>query len=185
MEIKELKENEPLKIVEVLLHIKRPDFSFKEGVNPELFEEKQIQMRVFTDGEIAGETKEISENINEYYIGNAKYKYKVDTLKTKNIFFKNHSYVITYLIANEWGEFGNVRGWFNIVKDVTIYLENPKDKKALKTAKEVIREIQKSNDSVDYSSLYKMAFSPRRGLEQFESKRISKNIYSLKRKNKR
>lgn len=116
----------------------------------------------------------------EIYRIKRKYQYYVDTLKTKNIYFKNHSYVITYLIANEFMTVGNVCGWFDIVKDVSIYLKNPKDKKALKCAKQAIREIENHSNSVDYSSLFGMLFSQEKGLHKFETEKISKNVYNLK-----
>ena len=185
MRIQELREDEPLKVVEVSQHIKRPTFYFEETSDSDLIEIKQIQMKVFTDGEIIRESEEVSESIEEYYIGKKKYEPYVDTLKTKIVFFKNHSYVITYLIAQECTTVGNIRGWFDIINDVSIYLKNPKDKKALRNAKQAIREIQNHNSSVNYSSLFTMLFSQTRGFEQFKSEKMTENIYSLKRtKNK-
>ena len=184
MKLQELKENEPLKVVEVSLHLPKPDFNFKKNSNQETIEIKQIQTKIFTDGEIAKENEEVSESIEEYYIGKKKYEPCVDTLKTKNIFFKNHNYIITYLIVQEWKTIGNIRGWFGITKDISIYLKNPKDKEALKNAKQVIKEIQKHNSSSDYSSIFKMFCSQERKLEQFENEKISENVYSLKKINK-
>ena len=180
MKFKELKENEPLEVIEVSRHLELPTFEQKRETIPDIIELKQIQMRIYTDGEIEKETEETSEKIADYYIGKNKYQHGVDTLKTKNIFLRNHSYVITYLIANEWMKVGNIRGWFDVIKEVSIYLENPKDKKALKSAKQAIKQIANYNNSVDYSSLFRMLFSQRKGLETFETKEISKNVYTLR-----
>lgn len=179
MKIKELKENEPLKVIEVLKHYEMPTFNDK-SLNAYLIEFNQIKMRIFTDGTIEKSSEEISENIEEYYIGKNKFQYDVDTLKTKDIFLKNHSYVIVYLIAREYMTMGKVRGWFDVIKDVTIYLENIKDRNALKTAKQVIKQIQKCNNSASYSSIFGMVGLQGKGLEQFESEKILKNVYSLK-----
>lgn len=188
MKFIELKENEPLEVIEITYHMVIPrvpnPYTGKREVESDTVEDKRIQMRIFTDGEIEKQTEETSQNIEEYYIGKKKYQYDVDTLKIKNIYFKNHSYVITYIIANEIMTIGNVTGWFSVIKDVSIYLSNPKDKKALKCAKQVIREIANHNNSVDYSSLFGMLFSRGKGLQKFETEEISKNVYSLKKQNK-
>lgn len=88
----------------------------------------------------------------------------VVTLETKNIYFKNHSYVITYLLAKEFIAVNNGGGWFDVIKDVSIHLENKNDKKALKETKRVIKEI------------WKLLFEQGEVLEE-----ISSNIYTLKR----
>lgn len=139
-------------------------------------------MRIFTDGEIVNESSQTTQNIEQFYIGNKEYKHKVDTLKIKNMYFKNYSYVIVYLIAKENMIVGNVGGWFDVIKDVSIYLQNSKDKKAIKNAKEAIRAIEKLRENVDYSSVWGMLFSSTRGneLEKFETEEISKNVYCLK-----
>ena len=182
MKIQELKENSPLKVIEVSKYFEMPPsiFNPKEVSNPDIGEIKQIQMRVFTDGKIKKISKELVESIKEYYIGKRKYQHPVDTLKTKNIFFKDHSFVITYLIAKEYTTVGNIRGWFDIIKDVSVYLENTKDKKALKNAKQAIKEIQNHNSSVDYSSLFGMLISWGNGLEKFNPEEIEENVFSLK-----
>jgi len=177
MKIKELKDNEPLKVIEVSRCCKR---SFNDpSLNPVIDEWKRIQMRIYTDGEIASEDEEISQKINEYYIGRRKYPYDVNRLKTKNVYFKNHSYVITYTIAEQFMTVGNIHGWFDVVKDVSVYLENSKDRRALKTAKQVIRGIENFNKSVDYSSIFTMYLSPK-PIERFQSEKISKNVYCLR-----
>ena len=77
MKIKELKENEPLKVIEVSRRCKH------RSLNLGVVEWKRIKMRVFTDGEIVCEDAEIIQDIDEYYIGKSKYPYDVNTLKTK------------------------------------------------------------------------------------------------------
>ena len=57
MKIQVLKEDEPLTKIEVTFHIRRPKFHGEQ--EPKVVEFKQLQMKVFTDGEIArvGEEK--------------------------------------------------------------------------------------------------------------------------------
>lgn len=178
MKNNELKENTPLKVVQVLRHTKNP-FANEENGRPLIIEEEMVQTRIFTDGEIASESDEETENIDEYYFGKEKYKQFVDTLKSKNLYFKNHSFIITYTIAQEWTSVGRIGGWFNIIKDVSIYLENRKDRKALKRARHVITQIENRNASVDYSSIYSMLFSKKEPVE-FDPVEIKENVYKVK-----
>ena len=169
MKIQELKEDSPLAIIEVIDHVLSANDEWK-----------RIYMSVFTDGEILKESEEKVESIDEYYFGKQKYKCSVDTLKSKNIYFKNHNYVITYLITQEWTTVGNIHGWFDIIKDISIYMKNPKDRKTLKTVKQVIRRNEERIRSVDYSSLLAMLAGQRKGFETFEPEKISENVYNLK-----
>lgn len=165
--IKELKENEPLKIIRV-----------SNQVFPD-----RIKTKIFTDGEIEKEGETTSININNYYIKGKKYRYGINQLHTKNIFLKNYSYVIIFTIAQEWRNFGNACGWFNFVKDVSIYLKDLNDKKALKNAKRAIKEFQNCNKRVNYTSPLIMFFSCGNGFETFETRKVSANIYALRKKN--
>ena len=168
MKIIELKENEPLEVIKVTKRITLPACFYKDDETKTKDFEK-VKMRIFTDGEIAKETKETFHNINECYIG-----------RTKNLYFKNHSFVIVYLIAEEYMTIGNVAGLFDVIKDISIYLENKKDKKALKDAKRIIKEIANLNKGIDYSSLLGMLASESKKSVEFETEEISKNVYSLK-----
>ena len=181
MKIRELKENEPLKVIEVTKHLTVPTSPGKIYEETKVIEDERIKTIIFTDGEIEKQTEEASQSIDEYYIGKSKYHMTVDTLKIKNIYFKNHSYVITYLLAKEFMVKGSVGGWFDIIKDVSIHIENKKDIKALREAKKVIKEINNLNSHTDYSSLFGMILSQPTKSERFETKEISKNIYTLKR----
>ena len=183
MKIRELKENEPLKVTRVTYHF--PAWSDpstgKVDKDAKPIEDERIKTIIFTDGEIEKQTEEASQSIDEYYIGKSKYHMTVDTLKIKNIYFKNHSYVITYLLAKEFMVKGSVGGWFDIIKDVSIHIENKKDIKALREAKKVIKEINNLNSHTDYSPLFGMILSQPTKSERFETKEISKNAYTLKR----
>lgn len=182
MKIHQLKESESLELVEVSVHTKAPDLP-TFGDKPKktnISEFKQIQMKVFTDGEIFQESEEITKNIQEYYIGKNKYPYNVDTLKIKNICLRNYSYIITYLIAKEWTTVGNIGGWFDVIKDISVYLENPKDRKTLKRAKKVIKQIETYNNSINYSSLFSMLKSQEMENNSIEIEKLSKNVYTLK-----
>lgn len=178
----ELKEHEPLEVIEITNHIPFPSFlnqsTLERDREFDTIEDERIKMQIFTDGEIEKESEQVSQNIEEYYIGETKYQYDVDTLKSKKIYFKNHSYVITYLIAKEFITKGNITGWFYVVKEVSIYLKDLKDKKALRSVKKAIKEIDKQNNSVDFSSIFAMLFSEEK--EKLETENITTNVYRLK-----
>lgn len=175
MKIRELKENEPLKVTRVTYHFPAwPDPSTgKVDKDAKPIEDERIKTIIFTDGEIEKQTEEASQSIDEYYIGKSKYHMTVDTLETKNIYFKNHSYVVTYLLAKEFRAIHNGGGWFDVIKDVSIHLENKNDKKALREAKRFIKQINECNN---YLSIWRLQLPADEGLEK-----ISKNAYTLKR----
>lgn len=183
MKIVELRENDPLEVIRVSKHttyiIPEP---VVDGIEPEMtVENVPIEMMVFTDGVIERECDEKSTPIDEYYIGKKKFEYDVDTLETKNVYFKDFSFIISYLIGQELCTVGNVKGWFSVVKELKIYVKNSKDKRALKNAKRAIKAIKNYNNSVNYSSLFTMMLSQGRELQEIEIEEISDNIYTLKR----
>lgn len=183
MRIRELKENEPLKVTRVTYHFPAwPDPSTgKLDKDAKPIEDERIKTIIFTDGEIEKQTEEASQSIDEFYIGKSKYHMTVDTLETKNIYFKNHSYVVTYLLAKEFRAVNNGGGWFDVIKDVSIYLENVKNKKALREAKKVIKEIynyNSYNNPTNYSSIWELLFKQYEEPEGLEE--VSSNAYTLK-----
>ncbi len=178
--LKELKVNEPVKIIEVSNHIKRPAFLGEDESSISPTEINLIKMKVFTDGDVIKESKNTIESIDEYYFGKEKYQHHIDTLKTKEVYFKNYSYIITYLIAEECAKVGNLRGSFSFIKEVDIYLNNLKDKKALRKAKKVVLDIDKTNNSISHSSSLSLLFAKRRYLMNFAPEKITEEVYKLK-----
>ena len=81
MKFQELKENEPLKVIEVSNHIPTPIFDAK---NPSYIVFKHIQMEIFTDGVVEKESETTSKNIEEYYIKKKKIRFR---------YFKNKKYI--------------------------------------------------------------------------------------------
>ena len=129
MKIRELKENESLEVIEVTMKPNNTDIFDSVLSDSDTGEYSRIKMRILTDGEIERQTEEISQDINEFYIGENKYQFDVNTLKTKKLYFKNYSYIITYLVSTEYRLFGTIPRKFDIVNDISIYLKNEKDKK--------------------------------------------------------
>ena len=181
LNIKELKESESLKIIEVSNHIVSSyPMSYFEEPEKEIIDDNVIQQKVFTDGEIEQVGDITSEPINDYFIGEERYRHSVDTLKTKDIYIKNYSYVIMYTIAKELLNNGRVKGWFKVVKDTTIYVRDLKDKKALKSAKKAVVAIDRKNRSVDYSSIHSMMYTKGMPLKGYDTTKISRNVYLIR-----
>ena len=170
MKLKELPENEPIEVIEVSKHLSYqalPDpYTGKYDEKFNTVEHRRVQMRIFTDGKIDKQTDVISQKVDKYYIGNKEYMLPVDTLKTKKVFFKDYSYIIVYTISSEFLTVGNVAGWFDVINDVSIYMQNLKDRKTLKEARDVIKAIEHVNNS-NFSSLYEMLFSCNRGSQKY------------------
>ena len=184
MKIRELKENESLEVIEVTMKPNNTDIFDSVLSDSDTGEYSRIKMRILTDGEIERQTEEISQDINEFYIGENKYQFDVNTLKTKKLYFKNYIYIITYLVSTEYRLFGTIPRKFDIVNDISIYLKNEKDKNALICAKQMIKDFVISNNNLDNFHLFAMALSQTDGTARLDINKISKNIYTLKKLNK-
>ena len=160
MKIQKLDEHEPLRVIDVSNPI-----------------QTMIKTKIYTDGEIEGMSEEEILKISEFYFGRKKYQRDVDTLKSKDIYFKNHNYIITYLIAKEWLSSKNGdccgAGWYDIIKKVSIYLKNSNDKEALRMAKQTIREIAKS---------YNILNTDEESQRNFDTEYLSTDVYQLRRR---
>lgn len=177
MKFQQLTKEDPLEVMEISYHFKRP--IPRENGSYDVIERKKIQTFIFTDGELFREDEPVTEHIDQYFFGAEKYPHSVDTLQKKNMYFKNHRFVITYLVTEELQRIGKIYGWFHIIQDVSIYLENPNDKKSLKDAKRVIRQIHDRNLRIDYSSILGMISSSGRELQSFTTEKVSGNVYKI------
>ena len=155
--IKELDSTESLELLEVVKHLKVPNAPGKTG-NNKIIEHIIGQTVMYTDGIIADISDKSVKDIEEYYIGETKYE-DVDTLKTRKVLLKNYTYVVVYTIVNEKRTIGNVSGYFDIIKNVTIYLKDINDVVALKNARDLIESIQVIGKKIDYSSLTNFVLS--------------------------
>ena len=184
MKIRELKENESLEVIEVTMKPNNTDIFDSVLSDSDTGEYSRIKMRILTDGEIERQTEEISQDINEFYIGENKYQFDVNTLKTKKLYFKNFSYFLTHLVSTAYRLIVTIPRKFDIVNDISIYLKNEKDKNALICAKQMIKDFVISNNNLDNFHLFAMALSQTDGTARLDINKISKNIYTLKKLNK-
>lgn len=183
MKAKILNGNEPITLTRVVFHYKEMRAPW-EKTPPKIIAENRIRTLVYTDGEIDYDYKNMNDDeeveCHEFYFSNGqKYIPSIDTLITKKLFLKNHSYVVTILVAGETTSVGRVGGWFTLIKDIDIYLKDPKDRKALRTARKVITDIKERNSKMNYSSLYSMVMNPICGLDHFNEQELENGIHKL------
>lgn len=98
-------------------------------------EDVTYDIKIITDGFI-----DSNNDISEKYENCSK-----NTVRTTNLYLKNYTYAIVLNIGREAFYNGKVGGVINCIKNISIYLRNLNDKEALKTAKEVIKQIRQAN----------------------------------------
>ena len=170
MRFRELQENEALEVFDVLQHYELPGFDNK---GPIKYCAQIIQTKIVTDGDIDKEEEPITKDITEYRIGKERIE-NVDTLKTKGIYLKNYNYIIIFTIARKWMFYH----FLGIIKDISIYLKDTKDKKTIKKVKKLIKGLK--NGTCNYPESFKSTFNW--GKEPFEVKKQSQYVYKLIRK---
>ena len=175
----ELKENEPIKVprgyVEYTRHF------MDEAHTPVHEKELRYYTMVFTDGTIASESEPILSSKEEKEFLAREYDCHVHYVETSDLVLKDYSYAVTYTIARIWTMTGPIIGWRNYKVGMNIYMKDPKDKETYRTIRKLIEDINLSNASVNYSSLWSYTFGERRGLEFFEPTEIGEKVYNLKR----
>ena len=103
------------------------------------------------------------------------------TLKTTQLYLDDYSYAITYLISSEWTRFGNIGGWFEVIRDITIYLKDINDRKVLQEAKRMIKMIDKYSKKINFSSFRQYLSTSIVEGNDHDFEGVKKNIYILKR----
>lgn len=179
MKIKNLKENEALMMDNVSLHVDVPGIIGKDERKLSKIELDRVKMILFTDAKNVREDEVVTESIKQYVINEKNYDHDVDTLKTTQLYLDDYSYAIRYLITSEWTRYGNIGGWFDVIRDITIYLKDINDKKTLQEAKRMIKMIDEYSNKVNFSSFRKYLSTSIVLDNDFE--RVKENIYTLKR----
>lgn len=152
--IEELKEGMPLEVIQASYNS-----IARREIPPRIVEIPKIRTIVYTDGEIFNESELETYNIEKYYFGTKEYEGKVELLKKKKIYIRNHSFVVVYKLAEEFKIVGNVAGLFDVIKEVKIYLKDTHDKKALRNARNIIDSERSFSSSINYSSPLTMELS--------------------------
>ena len=181
MKFKELKENEALMMNNVSLHVDVPGVIGKDEKKLSKIELERVKMILFTDAKNVRKMKLLLESIKQYVINGKKYDHDVDTLKTTQLYLDDYSYAITYLISSEWTRFGNIGGWLEVIRDITIYLKDINDRKVLQEAKRMIKMIDKYSKKINFSSFRQYLSTSIVEGNDHDFEGVKKNIYILKR----
>ena len=128
------------------------------------------KIKIITDGLI--ESKSVQE---EKYDALS----RRDFLRTTNLYLKNYTYAIVLTVECEAFYNGKVGGSIDCIKNITLYLRNLNDKEALKTAKEVIKQIKQANSKFKDFSMNSLLWEEN---NDFLFDALDKNIYSSKKK---
>lgn len=141
------------------------------------FLEDRINTIILTDGELIETTISEPEPINEYYIGKTKYEYPVDTLNKKRVVIKNARYILAVTFVNRVVRIGTHGfGWLKTIDDTEIFLNNKKDKDALKKAKETVMSI-----SCQPKTVLEATLGRNTNVFNLNYESVAKNVYQLKR----
>ena len=172
MDIRELKDGEIIELIDGINYRARPFYGGPD-------EEKLIKMEIITDGVL-------SKNIEEKLVSPKKYQFDkskaiedkyfskdiemgiIHMLKVKKVCLKDYSYAIVLLSKKELD--GSKISY--VCKDAYLYLKNINDKKALKSARDSIKAINKKNKLSKKSKVY----------DEFSLIRESPAVYTFKKK---
>ena len=178
---KELKPGTPLELVEAIRYSKVPNLPGKKD-KEQIIEIPIVQSVLFTDGTIV-KTDEVVKESNRINIEGIK-EQKINIKKTKYVYLTNFTYAVVFLIAKEDLIMQNCGGTFDTVKNVSIYLNDKQDKKAIEKVRQVLKLNAKNSEKIDTSSVFSLAISEAIGKVKSCGKEVSKNIYLVKAKRK-
>lgn len=159
MEIYELKDGCQLKLIQKVHKLE----IFGQDV-----EDISYDIKIISDGLID------SKSIQDEEYDNLSRK---DILRTTNLYLKNYTYAIVLNIGRETFYNGKVGGVIDCIKNISIYLRNLNDKEALKTAKEVIKQIRQANSEYKDFSMNSLL---REENNDFIFNVLDENVYSAK-----
>lgn len=159
VKIYELKDGCQLKLIQKI---------YKLEIFGQVVEDISYDTKIITDGFI-----DFNNDISEIY----DYYSKNDIVRTTNLYLKNYTYAIVLTIGRESFYNGKVGGVIDCIKNITLYLRNLNDKEALKTAKEVIKQIRQANSEYKDFSMNSLL---REENNDFIFNVLDENVYSAK-----
>lgn len=146
------------------------------------FEDVRMHMKVFTDGEIESVDESVSKKIDNISVLD-RYNNGSSTFRTSTIHLKNHTYAVVYVIAKEFLRFANGRGggWYDVVKDVTVYTTNKRDLQALRKANKTIKMVAMNQKSINYGTMLdRMLHGEDEQSKVLEYEKADKYVFTLK-----
>ena len=163
--------------LKVFSGIKRFDFKGASDNNNsrEITKFKQL---VFTDGVVEKVDESRIENINKARISNIRFK-NIDTLEIKDVSLKDYNFIIVVTVSEEKRLCKPYSKYF-LIRDVSYYLSDNKNKEALKNVKKICKEM---NDYLEFFSIDEIVMDV---LEVVDSiNKVKDGIFTLKPKNQK
>lgn len=180
MKYKLIKESDKIKLISGKDIVVYPGFDkpVKPGEKyipaPDVIEERDIiKTKIFTDGEI----KDIKQLQSfELELPKNMKTIELDKIELNELELMDHKFVIRILTALEFQKRGKVYGWFDIVKDVDVYLRDKKDKDSIRKIKKTL-ELVCSN--YEYTSIFDLLFSKKQAEMSVLYNQEYEGIYQL------
>lgn len=180
MKYKLIKETDKIKLISGKDIVVYPGFSepVKKGevqvpVTDVVEERDIIKTRIYTDGEIKG-IKQLPSS--ELELPKNLKVIELDEVELSELELEKHKFVIRILTALEFQKRGTVCGWFDVIKDVDIYLRDKKDKDSIRKVKKTL-ELVCSN--YEYTSIFDLLFSKKQAQMSVLYNQEKEGIYQL------
>ena len=176
MKYKILDENEPILVEKILKSFSFP-FNFHDGISTS--ERVMVDTYIYTDGE----TKELNHLKTQGIIGcqvnGIPYKHSVDTYNVDELFLKDANYIIRVIKSVE--PYFTITGgrYHNVVRNIEIYLKDPKNKEILREVRNILKE---KNLSVGVNDF--LVPCNKRGISVTGYSEVCNNVYSLTKRKK-
>ena len=139
---------------------------------PDVIEEREIvKTKIFTDGEIKG-IASLDSSLSD--LPKKFSKIEIDKTELSELELSDHNYVIRILTVLEFLKFGSVSGWYDVIRNVDIYLRDKKDKESIKNIKKTLSLI---NSSPIFDDLFKKKYEKINTYEQ-----VNENVYQLQKR---
>lgn len=141
MKIVEKKNGESINISKAIL---KTNFAspLGEGHKPEVYKRTRMYQEVFTDGTIVKENDKETKSITQFSVEGR--DYDATSLSTREVFLNDFNYIIVFTFVNEGMHVGNSMGFFDVLRDVNVYVNDLNDKKTLKALNKAIRSVEKN-----------------------------------------
>lgn len=180
MKYKLIKETDKIKLISGKDIVVYAGFSkpVKKGETPvpvpDVIEKRHIiKTKIFTDGEI----KTIKQLPScEFELPKNIQVMKLDKIELSELELMDYKFIIKILTALEFQKRGKVCGWFDVVKDVEVYLRDKKDKDSIRKVKKTL-ELVCSN--YEYTSIFEILFSNKQSQMSVLYNEESEGIYQL------
>ena len=133
----------------------------------------KFKQLVFADGLIEKVDESRIENINKARIANIVFK-NIDTLEIKDLSLKGHNFVIVVTVSEEKRLYPPYSKYF-LIRDISYYLTDKKNKDALKTVRKICKEM---NEYIELYNINEIVMDVEEVVDSIN--RVNDGIFTLK-----